>query len=174
MVLAGWPMEIFYGRLINGSATKIEHSHWSTGHCAHLWMADKSQTNLWAILSAGPCIDQTVKVYQLLNCKPLTLCSLVFGSTFLCPKTSTPVLSVLAIPISTTKYNMCNIFMPLQIYIFLTMVNGSPPVMKIINLEISWYNLTSHNPAQSKGGRTLLVRSRQIHTKDARKTTELF
>ena len=28
------------------SATKYEHSHWSTGHSTHLWLADKSQTNL--------------------------------------------------------------------------------------------------------------------------------
>ena len=30
------------------SATKIEHSQWSTGHSTHLWLADKNQTNLWA------------------------------------------------------------------------------------------------------------------------------
>ena len=36
------------------SATKIEHSYWSTGNNTHLWLADKSQTNLWAVLSTGP------------------------------------------------------------------------------------------------------------------------
>ena len=32
------------------SATKIEHSHWSTGHSTHMWLADKRQTNLLALL----------------------------------------------------------------------------------------------------------------------------
>ena len=34
------------------SATKCEHSLWSTGHTTHLWLADRSQTNLWVLLSS--------------------------------------------------------------------------------------------------------------------------
>ena len=33
------------------SATKIDHSHWSNGHSTHLWLADKRQTNLEALLA---------------------------------------------------------------------------------------------------------------------------
>ena len=34
------------------SATKCEHSLWSTGHTTHLWLADRSKTNLWVLLSS--------------------------------------------------------------------------------------------------------------------------
>ena len=43
-------------------ATKIEHSHWLTGHITHLWLTDKSQTNLWAFLSAVPWFYQAMLV----------------------------------------------------------------------------------------------------------------
>ena len=37
------------------SVTKIKLFHWSlTDHSTHLWLGDKSQTNLWAVLSACP------------------------------------------------------------------------------------------------------------------------
>ena len=36
------------------NTTKCKHSHWSTGYSTHLWLADKSQTNLWAFLSSVP------------------------------------------------------------------------------------------------------------------------
>ena len=38
------------------SATKIGLSHWSTDQSTHLWLAAKSQKNLWAVLSACPWI----------------------------------------------------------------------------------------------------------------------
>ena len=40
------------------SVTKCEHFHWSNGHRTHLWLADKSQMNLWAFLSAVPWMKQ--------------------------------------------------------------------------------------------------------------------
>ena len=40
-------------------------THWLTGHSTHLWLADKSQTNLWAILYAGPGDTQIAQIKAL-------------------------------------------------------------------------------------------------------------
>ena len=55
----GWGK--FHGNLLRKahilSFTKIKHSHLSNSHSTHLWLADKWQTNLWAILFAAPWLQ---------------------------------------------------------------------------------------------------------------------
>ena len=48
------PMEIYYVMPINWL---LQKSRTLIGHSPHLGLAIKSQMNLWAVLSAGPCIN---------------------------------------------------------------------------------------------------------------------
>ena len=51
------------------SVAKCEHSHWSAGHCTHLLLADKSQTNFYAFRgSISDSIFVPVLVCMLAEC----------------------------------------------------------------------------------------------------------
>ena len=47
------------------SATKCEHSHLSAEQSTHLWLAHKSQMNLWAFLSDVPWYRQTWTILKM-------------------------------------------------------------------------------------------------------------